>query len=98
MEPELEGQVKSLYEDAKVSLWTVMTDDLVKSIPEPIEITTNSKDRKDYVYHPDSGEVLRQDAIQRLKALRNSWNDNVPDIQFVISDVLNPRALMDDGH
>ncbi|NNE77015.1 MAG: ethanolamine ammonia-lyase subunit EutB, partial [Pricia sp.] len=98
LEQELENQVKSLYEDAKVSIWTVLTEDFVKTIPETVPITTNSIDRKDYVYHPESGESLGSDAIQKLKALRNSWGESIPDIQFIISDGLNPRSLMDDGH
>jgi len=98
LEPELEKQVKSLYKDAKVSLWSVMTQDFVEAIPDPVYIATNSKDRKDYVYHPESGEILGQDAVQTLKKLKKSWAGNIPDIQFIISDGLNPRALMDDGH
>ncbi|MAU72546.1 MAG: ethanolamine ammonia-lyase [Pseudozobellia sp.] len=98
LEPELEKQVKWLYEDAKVSLWTNMTDDFVKSIPAALPIITNSTDRKDYVYHPESGEKLGTQALERLKTLRESWSESPPDIQFIISDGLNARALMDDGH
>lgn len=98
LKPELEYRVKSLYEDAKVSLWTVMTEEFVRTIPAPVKIVTNSKDRKDYVYHPESGEVLSKDAVRTLRILRDSWKGSIPDIQFIISDGLNPRALMDDGH
>lgn len=98
LEPQLEKKVKWLYEDAKVSLWTEITDDFVRTIPTALPIITNSTDRKDYVYHPESGESLSKEAITRLQELRSSWSGNLPDIQFVISDGLNPRALMDEGH
>ena len=98
LEPNLEKEVKWLYEDAKISLWTEMSDDFVKTIPTALPIITNSTDRKDYVYHPESGESLSNDAKRRLQKLRESWSQNIPDIQFIISDGLNPRALMDEGH
>ncbi|WP_209403990.1 ethanolamine ammonia-lyase subunit EutB [Pseudozobellia sp. WGM2] len=98
LEPQLEKEVKWLYEDAKISLWTEMSDDFVKTIPTALPIITNSTDRKDYVYHPESGESLANDAKIRLQKLRESWSQNIPDIQFIISDGLNPRALMDEGH
>lgn len=98
LEPALQQQVTSLYEDAKVSLWTVMTEDFVKSIPNPVPIITSSRDRKDYVYHPESGEALSVEAIRSLENLRLAWKEEIPDIQIIISDGLNPRALMDEGH
>ncbi|HMB61887.1 MAG TPA: ethanolamine ammonia-lyase subunit EutB [Eudoraea sp.] len=98
LEPALQQQVTSLYEDAKVSLWTVMTEDFVKSIPNPVPIITSSRDRKDYVYHPESGEALSAEAIRSLENLRLAWKEDIPDIQIIISDGLNPRALMDEGH
>ncbi|CAM4394044.1 ethanolamine ammonia-lyase subunit EutB [Zobellia roscoffensis] len=98
LDPQLEREVKLLYEDAKVSLWTEITPEFILTVPEAISITTNSTDRKDYVYHPESGEHLGQTAVKSLENLRNSWAENIPDIQFIISDGLNPRALMDDGH
>ncbi|MBC6998507.1 ethanolamine ammonia-lyase subunit EutB [Cytophaga sp. FL35] len=98
LEPELEKQVRWLYEDAKKSLWSNMTDTFIKTIPAAIPIITSSKDRQDYVYHPESGEKLTSEAISVLTDLKAKWKNNVPDIQFIISDGLNPLALMDDGH
>jgi len=98
LNPGLEESVQHLYEDAKVSLWTTLDDAFIKSIPAPVLIATQSIDRKDYVYHPSSGEALPVQAIDKIKGIRNSWNGNAPDIQIIISDGLNARALMDDGH
>ncbi|SHO63107.1 ethanolamine ammonia-lyase subunit EutB [Algoriphagus zhangzhouensis] len=98
LEPELDKKIHALYEDAKESLWTEMTPDFVQSIPAAVPLLTKSKDRKDYVYHPESGEVLSDDAVGKLEAMLSTWNVEIPDIQLVISDGLNARALMDEGH
>lgn len=96
--PELEKQVKVLYEDAKESLWTRMNDSFVSSIASSLPIASQSEDRKDYVYHPSSGEALSNSATRKLKRLKQKWGADVPDVQIIISDGLNARAIMDDGH
>ncbi len=98
LEPKLEKQVHELYEDAKVSLWTEMSQKFIQSIPDYIAISTTSTDKKDYVYHPESGEKLSTNSINKLKQLKKNWSDIVPDVQIIISDGLNARALMDEGH
>jgi len=97
--PALDKQVRNLYEDAKVSIWTELDATVVESIvPDSIPLRTLSKNRKDYVYHPESGEKLHPTSIQALKHLRKTWLDSVPDVQVVISDGLNSRSVTDDGH
>ena len=98
LHPELDDEVHRLYEDAKVSLWTAMEISFVAAIPNSILIETTSKDRKDYVYHPESGEQLSPLSIKPLQELSDNWNNNIPDVQIIISDGLNARALMDEGH
>jgi ethanolamine ammonia-lyase large subunit len=98
LEPGLDKQVHALYEDAKISIWTEMEDNFTQSIPAALSIATLSKDRKDYVYHPESGEKLSHTAIQSLKDLRTRWGEEIPDVQIVISDGLNVRALTDEDH
>jgi ethanolamine ammonia-lyase large subunit len=94
----LEKEVQHLYEDAKISLWTEINTPFIQSIPASVPIATQSENRKDYVYHPESGEVLSPNAAEKLKSIKNTWNGNTPDIQIIISDGLNARALMDEGH
>ncbi len=98
LEPELDQQVHELYEDAKISIWTEWKDDFIKTIPASIAITTRSENRKDYVYHPESGEQLDAKTIERLAQLRSDWKGELPDVQIIISDGLNVRALTDEGH
>jgi ethanolamine ammonia-lyase large subunit len=96
--PELDKRIQYLYEDAKVSLWKELDEAFVKSIPASVLIFTESKNRKDYVYHPETGEALNTNSIKTIESIRNSWDGTPPDIQIIISDGLNVRALTDEGH
>ena len=96
--PELNEEVHTLYEDAKTSLWTALPDDFVNTIPAAIAISTASKDRKDYVYHPESGEQLSTKALRQLERLRMQWGNKPADVQIIISDGLNVKSITDEGH
>lgn len=98
LEPKLDKEVHELYEDAKISLWTDMPSTFAAWINNCVPITTTSKNRKDYVYHPESGEVLDRQALSELKMLKSKWGDNIPDVQIVISDGLNSKAITDKNH
>ncbi|WP_405605069.1 ethanolamine ammonia-lyase subunit EutB [Polaribacter sp. Asnod1-A03] len=98
LKPELAKNVQYLYDDAKVSLWTEIDTTFIETIPSSISITTLSKDRKDYVYHPESGENLEEIAVNKIGHIKNNWKKRIPDIQIIISDGLNAKALMDQGH
>ena len=94
----LDHEVRRLYEDAKVSLWTELELEDICAIPNAISLTTQARDRQDYVYHPESGESLGSSSVLAVQKLRESWGQSIPDVQFVISDGLNVRALTDEGH
>jgi len=98
IEPELDKRIHALYDDAKVSLWAEFTPEFIETIPNAVKITTLSKDRDDYISSPASGEKLSDAAIKTLEKLRSSWGSKVPDVQIVISDGLNAKATMDEGH
>jgi len=94
----LDKKVHALYEDAKVCLWTEIDPKFVTNLNTTVAIATKSLNRKDYVYHPASGEVLSEIAIKKLKVIKTNWQKNIPDIQIIISDGLNVKAIMDNGH
>lgn len=98
LNPELEAKVKSYYDDAKVSLWTELDPAFVKGIPNALLISTLSKDRENYIARPETGEKLSPESTAALVKLRESWGDNPPNAQIVISDGLNAKAIMDEGH
>ncbi len=97
MDPALDKQIRDLYEDAKVSIWAELDPKFVATIPSMVEVATSSKDREDYILHPPNGEVIAADSQSVIDSLKSKHGDQY-DVQIVISDGLNARALMDDGH
>ena len=98
MNPALKDRIWSLYNDAKISLWAELTPEFIATIPNTVVVSTQSKDREDYVAHPPTGEKLAPAAVATLEKLRDAWGGKSPDVQIVISDGLNAKAIMDDGH
>lgn len=96
--PRLDKEIRGFYDDAKACIWDEFSPEFIRTIPNPLEITTMSKNREDYIAHPSSGELLNPAAVAALEKLRESWGGKVPDVQIVISDGLNSRSIMDKGH
>ncbi|NOK19761.1 ethanolamine ammonia-lyase subunit EutB [Corallococcus carmarthensis] len=97
LEPSLEKDLRGLYEDAKVGLWSELSDAAVEALPGAVRLRTNSEDRRDYILHPPSGESLDAKSEATVRALRDRQGGRW-DAQIVISDGLDPRSLMDAGH
>jgi ethanolamine ammonia-lyase large subunit len=93
LEPELEKEVNFLYHDSKKSLWTELSEPFIKEIPSVCLLHSESIDRKDYVYHPQSGEKLSPDSVLKLKKLKSEF-----DFQLIISDGLSPNSITDKDH
>jgi len=97
LEPSLERELRALYEDAKVGLWSELTDSAVAGIPEAVMLRTCAEDRRDYILHPPAGERLdaASELAVRMLRLRHEgrWN-----AQILVSDGLDARSLMDEGH
>ena len=98
LNPQLAEKVNSYYRDAKVSLRSEFTPEFIKSIPNALPIATTSKNREEYIAHPETGEKLNPEAVKKLGLLRESWQGKPPNVQIVISDGLNAKAIMDEGH
>ncbi len=90
----LDLKTKQLYEDAKKSIWTQWSQGFIRRIPNVIEIKTCSKNRMDYINHPETGEKLSEKSKRKLE----HFSSTDTDIQIVISDGLNARAIMQEGH
>ena len=98
LNPQLAARVNELYDDAKISLWAELTPGFIRAIPDVVPVRTLSKDRNDYIAHPSTGEALSPESIAVLEEIRASWGNNMPKGQIVISDGLNAKAIMDEGH
>jgi ethanolamine ammonia-lyase large subunit len=97
LEPSLERELRALYEDAKAGLWSELSEGAVAALPDVVQLRTCSEDRRDYILHPPSGERLDTASELAVRTLRlkgaGQW-----DVQLVISDGLDARSLMDEGH
>ncbi|MDR6635439.1 ethanolamine ammonia-lyase large subunit [Phyllobacterium sp. 1468] len=98
LNPKLATKVKGLYDDAKQSLWAELTPEFIAAIPDVVPVRTLSKNRNDFIAHPSTGEILSPEAIAEIERIRDSWGNDLPKGQIVISDGLNAKAIMDDGH
>ena len=98
LNPKLAKNVTAYYNDAKVSLKAEFTPVFISTIPNAVQASTLSKDRDDYILHPASGEKLSPKSVAALEKLRDSWAGKEPNAQIVISDGLNAKAIMDEGH
>jgi ethanolamine ammonia-lyase large subunit len=98
LNPQLAAKVNGLYDDAKKSLWAELTPEFISAIPGVLPVRTLSNDRNDYIAHPSTGETLSPESMAALESLRRSWGTDLPKGQIVISDGLNAKAIMDEGH
>lgn len=98
LNPALATKVKSLYDDAKRSLWAELTPAFIATVPDAIAVATLSKDRNDFIAHPSTGEAFSPEAAAQIAKIRELWGADIPKGQIVISDGLNANAIMDDGH
>ncbi|RQW89623.1 MAG: ethanolamine ammonia-lyase [Geobacter sp.] len=98
LNPELDKRIRELYADAKKAIWAEFTPAFIKSVPDSIQLATLSKDRENYIVHPETGEQLNQQSVATLEKLRDSWQGKAPDVQIVISDGLNANSIMAPEH
>jgi ethanolamine ammonia-lyase large subunit len=97
LNPGLDKRIRELYADAKKAIWAEFTPAFIKSVPDSIQLATLSKDRENYIVHPESGEQLNKQSVATLQKLRDSWHGKAPDVQIVISDGLNANSIMAPG-
>lgn len=99
MNPGLDALIRELYEDAKLSIWAELPPNFAELIPieSAVMIATQSTDREDYILHPPTGEMLSDDAVAAIEALRSAQGGQY-DVQIMISDGLDALALTDPGH
>jgi ethanolamine ammonia-lyase large subunit len=97
LNPGLDKKIRELYADAKKAIWAEFTPEFIKSVPDSVQLATLSKDRENYIVHPDTGEKLNKQSVATLQKLRDSWQGKAPDVQIVISDGLNANSIMAPG-
>lgn len=95
--PQLDREIRELYVDAKKCIRAELTPQFLKSLPNPIFLRSTTKDRDDYILHPQTGEKLDDRSQKAVHSLRAKQAGKVQ-VQIVVSDGLNAFAIMDEGH
>ena len=96
LEPGLAATIGRIYVDAKQSIWAEFDEGFRESQAGSLVLATESQDRRDYILHPTSGEHLAEAAAATVATERDRQAGE-SDVQIVISDGLNPLAIMDLG-
>ena len=86
-----------LYDDAKACIYAELPAWFTATLAPALAVETRSLDRRDYVLHPPSGEVLDEASRVRLRELRDGRGGSY-DVQVVVTDGLNAYSLSDEGH
>ncbi len=89
--PEAEKRLTAIYAHARRALYAVLDEAVISHVsPRHLRIRTRAQSRDDYLAHPPSGELIRDEDAVRLTAL---YPLRRPQAQIVLSDGLNANAL-----
>lgn len=94
LRPELDGEIRNIYSDAKRSIWAEFDDGFERAFEPALPVATQSASREDYILHPVSGEQLSEAARVDLKELREAHAGRY-ELQIIVSDGLNALAITD---
>ena len=95
LEPQLAATIGRIYADAKQSIWAEFDAGFRASQAGSLLVETESADRRDYILHPTGGEQLVAASQAAIAAERDRLAEHDADVLVVISDGLNPLAIMD---
>ncbi len=96
-EPSLRKRIRQIYADARECIWQEIPEEFAGRVSGARRLRSRSADRRDYILHPMSGEHLSDESLAIVQRLRATQADDT-DVQIVISDGLNARAVTAVGH
>ncbi len=94
LQPGLAQQIRSIYDDAKLSIWAELTPEFIASRSNAVFVKTKSTNREDYILHPSTGEQLSESGVKAIGDLKSKYSEQF-NVQIVISDGLNALAITD---
>jgi ethanolamine ammonia-lyase large subunit len=95
--PALDAEIRAQVEDARRCLRADWRPEFWAKLPGARILRTCARDRDEYILRPTQGERLDPAARDLLHVLKDSYAGAF-DTVLVVSDGLNPAAVMDDGH
>jgi ethanolamine ammonia-lyase large subunit len=92
--PAVRARLDRIYAQARQALYASVDGGVLQAVsPHHVRVRTKSRDREDYLSHPQSGESIRDEDAQQIVTLAASSGVRRPQVQVVISDGLNANAL-----
>jgi ethanolamine ammonia-lyase small subunit len=89
--PEVEKRLATIYAHSRRALYAAIDETIINDVsPRHLRIRTLAQNRDDYLTHPPSGELIRDEDATRLAAL---YPLRRPQAQIALSDGLNANAL-----
>jgi ethanolamine ammonia-lyase large subunit len=89
--PAVESRMDAIYRQARRALYATLSEAVIDDVsPRHIRVRTRALDREEYLSHPPSGELIRDEDAAGLIRLYASRR---PQVQLVLSDGLNADAL-----
>jgi len=89
--PEVERRLTAIYAHAQRALYALLDEAVINDVsPRHLRIRTRAQNRDDYLEHPPSGELIRDEDGARLGGL---YPARRPKAQIVLSDGLNANAI-----
>lgn len=93
----LDQEIRAVYADAKRCIRKELPGDFANWFPKAITLSTTSKNRDDYILHPQTGEQLDGTSLRLLRKFRKQQAKS-GQVQLVVSDGLNVYSLTDKGN
>jgi ethanolamine ammonia-lyase large subunit len=89
--PKVKRRMEAIYRHAQQALQSTIDEAVIRSASSRhLKVRTRAESRDDYLMHPQSGEVIREEDQSRIASLYALLR---PGVQIVISDGLNANAI-----
>ena len=95
--PDLDGEIRAVYADAKKCIRAELSPEFLRTLTKSTILATTSKNRDDYLLHPQTGEHLDEPSQRIVRDFRKRRDATRP-VQLVVSDGLNAFAITDRGN
>jgi len=93
----LDQEIRAVYADAKKCIRKELPGDFAAKFPKALLLSTTSKNRDDYILHPQTGEQLDGTSLRLVRKYRKQQT-HTGQVQLIISDGLNVYSLTDKGN
>jgi ethanolamine ammonia-lyase small subunit len=86
------ARLDAIYVNARRALYATVDTAVIRAVmPSALTVSTQARNRDDYLARPSAGESLREESLRAVRAIRHA----PPRVQLIVSDGLNANAVND---